>query len=385
MFTQEQMEKICAKIVGDYPLFSRWVFSTEVEPNEFIPTLQITTGKMEYNPVHMERTSPIDRYFKVLHEYAHVFLDHPARIHKLPDQKKRQEAADYEVNDLLLDCGLELPWDAVWSPRFKGMPLEEIYQLLEDEPRSNDKDWNPKKHGKCGSDQEKKEHDAKAKGEEAPPPPTEQEMKKAAAEHRQKQIEAIQQGRMMGSMPAGLKRRLDKITESKTDWKQALPDVIEDLLGADDYTFQYPDRRYDCDFILPGMVGKRPGVFGLFMDTSCSIGKDELAKMAGEAMEIIQQNRPEVTYVLWCDTRVKGPQTVHNTDPWEPKPVGGGGTDFRPPFKWIEQENIEPTMAFYMTDGFCNRFAPEPDYPVVWVIWGQNERFNPPYGTVIRM
>jgi len=65
-------------------------------------------------------------------------------------------------------------------------------------------------------------------------------------------------------------------------------------------------------------------------------------------------------------------------------PVGGGGTDFRPPFEYLESEDIIPAAAIYLTDGECYSFPEEPDYPVMWII--DNKRTaDPPFGEVIRI
>ena len=47
---------------------------------------------------------------------------------------------------------------------------------------------------------------------------------------------------------------------------------------------------------------------------------------------------------------------------------GMGGTDFRPVFNYIEEDDLNPTALIYLTDGYGPAPDEEPDYPVLWVI-----------------
>ena len=66
-------------------------------------------------------------------------------------------------------------------------------------------------------------------------------------------------------------------------------------------------------------------------------------------------------------------------------PVGGGGTDFRPVFEWVERQGVAPCCLVYLTDLLCNRFPDQtPDYPVLWV---QTADYNvtAPFGEIVKM
>jgi len=39
-----------------------------------------------------------------------------------------------------------------------------------------------------------------------------------------------------------------------------------------------------------------------------------------------------------------------------------------PPFKWVEENGVEPKCLMYLTDLRCHSFPDAPDYPVLWVI-----------------
>ena len=51
--------------------------------------------------------------------------------------------------------------------------------------------------------------------------------------------------------------------------------------------------------------------------------------------------------------------------------LGGGGTNFRPPFEWIENQDRMPDLLIYFTDARGIFPQQEPMYPVLWLVKGQ--------------
>ena len=65
------------------------------------------------------------------------------------------------------------------------------------------------------------------------------------------------------------------------------------------------------------------------------------------------------------------------------EPKGFGGTDFRPVFKWVEEEGITPSCLVYLTDMAGTFPTHGPDYPV---LWGDTEGYAPPpFGEHVRI
>ena len=53
--------------------------------------------------------------------------------------------------------------------------------------------------------------------------------------------------------------------------------------------------------------------------------------------------------------------------PDELEAKGGGGTDFRPGFAWLEAEDIQPVCCLYFTDMQCSSYPEvEPGFPVIF-------------------
>ena len=66
--------------------------------------------------------------------------------------------------------------------------------------------------------------------------------------------------------------------------------------------------------------------------------------------------------------------------------TGGGGTDFRPVFRYIDEHyELDPSLLIFFTDGYGAYPERPPQYPVMWLLtsngacgveWGQRVRFK---------
>jgi predicted metal-dependent peptidase len=62
--------------------------------------------------------------------------------------------------------------------------------------------------------------------------------------------------------------------------------------------------------------------------------------------------------------------------------VGGGGTDFRPCFDWIEENAVRPDMVVFLTDLYGTVPIERPAYDVIWASTGGREA---PFGRIVPM
>ncbi|NBR24905.1 MAG: hypothetical protein EBU08_14255, partial [Micrococcales bacterium] len=58
------------------------------------------------------------------------------------------------------------------------------------------------------------------------------------------------------------------------------------------------------------------------------------------------------------------------------------GTAFSPCFKYLEDNDIHPVAAIFLTDLYCDDFGNPPEYPVLWVSNGTD---TAPFGEVVMM
>ena len=160
-----------------------------------------------------------------------------------------------------------------------------------------------------------------------------------------------------GNVPASVKRALDKLKRPVIDWKSELEKYIDDAVSKTKYKLparrfigggdaQYGYKRYKEDF--ENLV--------IAIDTSGSITRPMIEQFLSETMKITEDYAPQKTVILYCDTQVYTPDILEPGDsPDFNKIAGGGGTNFWPPFKWVEKNILDvgepPTVFIYFTDG----------------------------------
>ena len=177
-------------------------------------------------------------------------------------------------------------------------------------------------------------------------------------------------------------RLIDGLIQPRIPWRFVLARYLMSI-ARDDYSFQRPPRREGAA-LLPRLSSAVADLC-VVLDTSGSIGDDELRQFVTEVDALKGQVRARVTLHA-CDERLdaRGPWTF---EPWEPIALpermgGGGGTSFLPAFGWVAAERLRPDLLLYFTDAAGDFPRQAPDYPVVWLVKG---RGKVPWGERIQL
>ena len=134
-----------------------------------------------------------------------------------------------------------------------------------------------------------------------------------------------------------------------------------------DFTWNRPSRLSAAlGVYLPSV--RKDGLAELVfaVDASGSITPEDLTQANTEGRAIQEELNPSRMWALSFDTQVYTPKSFRTGEQFELCKQGGGGTDFRPVFDWIEAEGIRPKCLIMLTDmdgAFPDR---EPGYPVLW-------------------
>jgi predicted metal-dependent peptidase len=185
-----------------------------------------------------------------------------------------------------------------------------------------------------------------------------------------------------GHEPANVDRPLSDSRETRQDWRTILRDFIAARTPSD-YRWSPPNRRYVASGLyLPSVDRTGLGTIVIAVDTSGSIGDEELEQFAGEISAIADEAQPEAIHVVYCDAAVQSSQQFGPSEAIHLDPKGGGGTDFRPVFEWVEENGIAPVCLIYLTDLCCHSYPPIPEYPVLWVT---DSRRTAPFGETVRI
>lgn len=373
---------------------------------EWCKTTATDARKFYYNAEFIEQLSLAETQFILAHEALHCALSHFARReHRV---KHRWDlACDYAINPLLIKDGLQAPPGSLYERSFDGMTAEEIYPYIEDnenqetldqhlydQPReqSGKQQQNPnppppkpeeeQDEGKGQSPQQ--QPDEETRGAPQPPPLSQDEQDNLSVQWQQRLAGAAQQAMQAGKLSGAMARLVDFLLQPQLPWRMLLARYMS-ALARDDYSYTRPSTRRGDPAIFPSLRSSQVDVV-IALDTSGSISEAEMQEFITEIDAIKGQMRARILLHA-CDAELAehGPWAF---EPWEefrlPEDIkGGGGTDFRPIFKWADGLDKSPDLLIYFTDAEGKAPAIPPYYPVIWLVkgkhptpWGQRIQLN---------
>lgn len=397
MDAERKISSARAALIMSQPFFGSLALRLKVVENKTIDTMRVDGKTLEYNPTFVDELPGDQLKAVVAHEVMHcACLHHTRRGNR--DLKLWNVAADYAINQILVDSGFKMPDDMLLDPQYVGMSAEKIYSALKPapDPEGDDEgegggsgegqpgdgeggddegDGGPTDPGGCGE-----VVDAPPNADGQQPSPTD-----IAEQEREWQIamsQAAQLEKAQGDMSSGLERMVEDALQPKADWRELLRQFM-DQVSKSDYSWTPPNRRYAHQGLyLPSMRSEQLPPIVVAIDTSGSVSQSDLDQFAAELESILEEARPEYLHVVYCDTSVGSFQTFEPDDDIELKATGGGGTSFIPPFEWVTENDVDPVCMIYLTDLYSSRFPDEPDYPTLWGVYGSNTS-EPPFGEVI--
>lgn len=376
-----------------------------------IPTLATDGRHIFINPEYLAGLNPSQRIFAYAHEVDHVISRHPQRaktyakednLRDLPyDQKQANVTMDYVVNAGLLEQGVgTFNPDWCYDPDTSGSDLwEDVYvRHYKDKPEGGGKTF-----GSAGKSQRGAKGDAYAAAhggsfDQILPPPvdpvTGKEDVPGDAEFKEAIARAASAAKAMGKMPGSLQRKVNEILEPQIDWRDHVRLLMTGHMGARRETWNVLNRRYAALGALasnpvpqlPGRRGYGAECVAVVVDNSGSIQEKELSAFFAEVGGVIADVRPKRVILIWCDAQIQQVDEARNLDELSDIRVkgspGGGGTDFRPPFDYLEKEGIVPETLVYITDMYGSFPSKAPGYPVVWCA---STDVDAPWGDVVRI
>jgi len=382
----KKLMKAKVGIILSQPFFATLMMRREFIADETIKTASTNGKNIRYNPAFFEAL-PADQLQGVIcHELLHSTLLHHLRRDGR-DIKQWNEACDYALNPLLINAGFKLPEWVLNDSRFADMSAESIYKVLAGEkPDDDGQQGQGQGNDENGQGQPGNEPDndpGGMGGVEDAPVHSESEKAEAEAQVKQELAQAVQVAKMQGKFPGGIERLVAEIMQPKIVWQEVLARFLDEVT-KNDYSFSRPNPRYIASgFILPSLHNVEMGELVLIVDTSGSVDEDLLDVFAGEMQDIASTFNTSIR-VIYVDSKFQGEQTIEPDDTFKLQPLGGGGTDFKPGFEWMDEQGITPKAVVYFTDLACHSFPAEPDCPVLWAKWGDYNN-TVPFGEVIQV
>lgn len=388
MTPERLMTRTRAQLLLNQPFWGALSMRLKLVAATDVPVAATDGTTLKYNPVWVKATPEKHVIAVVAHEVQHCALLHPFR-RGARDPKRWNQACDYAINIELRDAGFELPDGCLLDSQYTNMSAEAVYsQLQANEQQTGGGESGPSQSadgaGKPSDDvcpTGTVEDALQPTGEPTAGQPTPQSEVdwQIAADQAAKVAEAC------GTLPGGMARQLARTRESEVDWRAVLWQFIQRTV-ASDYTWMKPNRRYIHQGIyLPSIERENVGRIAVAIDTSGSIDHHLLDIFSEELEGVIRSVRPEVTEVVCCDTRIHSVDEYTPDEPLDIKPVGGGGTSYKPVFQHIGAGE-QPVCLIYFTDLYCSSYPDNPPtYPVLWVAPEHTTSDKVPFGVVVKI
>jgi predicted metal-dependent peptidase len=388
------------RLVLSEPFFASLVLPMQMVEDYTCKSL-CTNGKViRYNPTYIDNISIEECVGGLAHEGLHIGMCHHVRgIGK--EHKLWNRACDYAINPILKKSHFRLPDNVLIKDDFEGKYAEDIYHILYEEEKETqgnqgdngqgDSNGNQSPSGQPQSQQGDNEN-GQQQGQQPGPEDwggveqnefseTGETNEEAEANAKQRMVQAVNAAKMAGKGSAELERIVEDLIATKTPWAEILQRFVAEI-SNNDYTWRMPNKRYVASGLyLPTLYNEEMGKIVFVIDTSSSVDKETLKIFVSELKEAASLFKFPVT-VIHVDTKVKHVEELD--DDSEIVPVGGGGTEFSPAFKYVEENDIECKALVYLTDGKCSDFPKDPDYNTLWCIYGGYD-IKAPFGEVINI
>jgi predicted metal-dependent peptidase len=124
------------------------------------------------------------------------------------------------------------------------------------------------------------------------------------------------------------------------------------------------------------------GEICIAVDCSGSINDRQLGLLEAEVRSILAGQQQRLVHVLYFEPEEKKVRTYQAGQTIKLTPVGGGGTDFRPCFNWLDDRGIQPQTLVFLTDLWGRFPGQAPSYPV---LWASTDTRQASFGQVIPM
>lgn len=410
------------------------------ESPEKCPTFGVDGKRIIYNVKFAESLSLSVLMFVIAHECAHVFLHHIGRMHQPRPGDGRiyghsptgkpyywqpmvyNVAGDHVINNMLKQIGFDLWKSCLCDPKYSGWKTEAVYNDLMKNPHPppppppNGPGTGSGGQGQPTPSQETGGDSGQHAGPKTPstgsgsgqptgsgkPQPygdintdkiTGSDLFFDQAPHySESEVKEIVQkaaaiAKSQGKMPAALGEMVKEATEPQYPVYTIIERFTDANIRDEDQSWARPKKTLlPYGIVLPSNFNEKISDVTIVLDTSGSVPSDDLSRFLRITGDIMRKLSPMLVRIMCCDAAVsKQMYELKRNDIWPTdfKVGGRGGTDFRPPFHWLEEKQIKPSCLIYLTD-MCGPFPDKaPLYPVLWV--STEKDIKAPFGLTVHL
>lgn len=294
------------------------------------------------------------------HEIVHNVLGHPVFELDVAYPKLLKYAQEIAVNNIVLECGLELPTgdDAgIVVPKYKGWSTLAIYADLAKNPPPEDS------MPQCG---------CCVPGLDSSIPEDQLGQKPTQSKVRQKLSEVEQQLKshgVSGSLLTPVTELIRQLATPKLDWTEELRDAFIKSFDGEMLDYANPIKQYMYhDIFMP--TYKDENIHNLFMamDLSSSVTEEEIQKAQDILDDIRQLYSIENTVIITFNHDIMDRLEFGEFDEINFSDLdAGGGTCIDNVFEYIEQNGDSPFTLLIVSDMEDYIQTKSVPYPVIWL------------------
>ncbi len=364
-----------AKLLVDYPYFGTLASKLELVVNDDIESFKSDGKKLEFREEYLNELELSEVEFILANGAMHASLAHESRREKRSGWLW-QMATDIAINDMLLENGLDMPYGAEYRKRFSGMYAEEIYAELKADILRDDEDLEYEADNADEIEPNEKEDKSEFSTQ------TQEELQEEILQEQllaEEAISLLESELKRGDAPQSIERFFKIDGFGKVDWREEIRIALQKYF-LDDYTLLPPSKKLlYAGIYLPSSVSQTFRLV-IAIDSSGSVDEELLSQFLTEVnflMSLVSRYEIEL---LVCDDKIHSHKTFYSGDSLSVDLQGGGGTDFRPVFSYIEENFDDVKLLLYFTD--LEGFFPkeQSSYEVKWV---SHKSKDVPFGEVI--
>lgn len=181
-----------------------------------------------------------------------------------------------------------------------------------------------------------------------------------------------------GHLPAGIAKMVAELQECKVDWRDVLSQFLGEFGNREDLTYRRPRRRFDPNSLyLPSVQKEGVDDVVVLWDTSGSMNGRETSILS-ELINGICEDLGLKLRIICIDTQIHSDtHDVEEACDIIPHIKGGGGSDFSPAFKLLDEELFTGVVVAF-TDGYIGVPKVKPPHirEVLWCIEPKGKGFG---------
>lgn len=370
-----------------YPFYAALLAKMRVIETSEVPTLAVSVDDRLFINPGFFHTLPLEqRAMGLGHECLHPALGIFARSvgH---DPELSNEAHDYVINLILEEENRAWMIPGILlDHQYKGMCYEEVYATLRQQqksrpqPRQGDGEGaeTPARGGGLLGDVISKARADAISGRSDDPEAFQRSAEvgdesaayaeRKAREWQANVIAAALGAKAQGRLSAGARRLVDLTQGGVVPWTEKLRLALAETNTFSTLDWASPSRRADATGCFMPRELMQGFDVTVYVDTSGSISRENLETAVREISSILAATHGTIRW-LEGDAEILRDEWIGQA----PEELsGGGGTSFVPLFDHLRDSPTRTLIVFTDTWGEMPDFIP--DYPVIWAVYGENEK-----------